>query len=147
MCRAEAQSVWSRAAEFQAAGAARLVCVVKEDIDNQVEEFREFWGGDVYHDEYADFYKALGGGKEHRPHSLSSFLAAMMNPFSRDPMKENVKKFSGTKGNLTGEGFIAGGCYVIRTDGKAQYAFLEQNMGDHAPVDEVIAAVAMAAAS
>lgn len=145
MCRAEAQNVWARSAEFQAAGASRLVCLVKEDIDTQVDEFREFWPGEIYLDEHSDFYKALGGGKEHRPHSLASFLAAMMNPFSSDKSKGNVKKFSSVKGNLTGEGFVAGGCFVIRRDGKAQYTFLEQNLGDHAPVDEVLMAVTAAA--
>eukprot|EP01051_Picozoa_sp_SAG22_P026356 SAG22_NODE_8274_length_668_cov_0.975395_2_plen_56_part_00 len=33
-----------------------------------------------------------------------------------------------------------GGLYVVDKDGEVQYTFVEENFGDHAPVDQVMAA-------
>jgi hypothetical protein len=89
------------------------------------------------------FYSALGGGKENRTFSLMGFIAMMANPFQTTVIKTavNDSRAKGIDGNLTGEGFINGGVYVIRQDGKAAYAYPEESMGDWVPVDEVIEGV------
>mmetsp|Transcript_13643 Transcript_13643/g.39826 ORF Transcript_13643/g.39826 Transcript_13643/m.39826 type:complete len:139 (+) Transcript_13643:214-630(+) len=136
---------------MRAAGATRIVALVKEEVDDQVQQFKDgFWGGEVFVDETKAFYCALGGGKEHKPFSgLSAFLAMILNPFSKSPTKASLQraKTKGIQGNLTGEGFIAGGTYVMRPDGSSTYAFLEENMGDHPPMDDVLHATKEAAAS
>eukprot|EP00929_Paragymnodinium_shiwhaense_P011845 TRINITY_DN11817_c0_g1_i1.p1 TRINITY_DN11817_c0_g1~~TRINITY_DN11817_c0_g1_i1.p1 ORF type:complete len:187 (+),score=54.16 TRINITY_DN11817_c0_g1_i1:301-861(+) len=127
------------------AGASRVVALVKENIGTEVADFRkDFWSEEVYMDEAKKFYVAIGGGKENKPFSgLAAFLAMLANPFTKSRTKKNLEtaKKAGVAGNLNGEGFVAGGVYVIRQDGKAAYAFTEEDMGDRAPVEDVIAAV------
>lgn len=134
--------------EMKSAGAARVVAVVKEDIGTEVADFREkFWSGEVLMDPQKKFYVALGGGKENKTYSLMAFLAMIANPFSSSPIKAALSdaKKKGIDGNITGEGFINGGVYVIRQDGKAAYAYPEERMGDWVPVDEVVEGVKAAA--
>jgi hypothetical protein len=147
MCRLEAQEGWAQADAFKAAGATRVVCLVKENIGTEVAEFQEkFWGGDVCLDSKKEFYTALGGGKPHKPFSgLAAFLAFLANPFSKNPTKANLKRANGTEQNLTGEGFVAGGWYVIAPDGSAAFSYLEANMGDRPAFADITAAVSTAA--
>eukprot|EP00746_Dinoflagellata_sp_MGD_P033206 gnl/MRDRNA2_/MRDRNA2_179194_c0_seq1.p2 gnl/MRDRNA2_/MRDRNA2_179194_c0~~gnl/MRDRNA2_/MRDRNA2_179194_c0_seq1.p2 ORF type:complete len:125 (-),score=26.77 gnl/MRDRNA2_/MRDRNA2_179194_c0_seq1:182-556(-) len=65
------------------------------------------------------------------------------NPFKKTRVKASLARAGnkGIEGNLTGEGLITGGVYVVRQDGKAGYRFLEEDHGDHAPVDDVIEGV------
>merc|ERR1719409_2373093 len=95
-------------------------------------------------DDQKKFYYALGGGQEHKPYGgLASFLAALANPWSKNRFKRHGAQASkaGVEQNFTGEGFVAGGVYVMRPDGKASYAFLEEDLGDRAPIEDVIQAV------
>mmetsp|Transcript_90077 Transcript_90077/g.226688 ORF Transcript_90077/g.226688 Transcript_90077/m.226688 type:complete len:105 (-) Transcript_90077:191-505(-) len=93
------------------------------------------------------FYKALGGGKEHKPCSgLMALVSIMANPFSKSRMRANLMAVKSAQ-NTTGEGYIAGGVYVIGPDGKATYSFSEEELGDKAPIPDVIAAVHAAAAA
>lgn len=130
---------------MKAAGASRVVVVVKEDIDKEVQIFREgYWSGEVHLDEEKRFFLALGGGAEHKPYSgTAAFLAMLMNPFSKARVKASLAdaKQRGVTNNYTGEGYINGGVYVIRQDGQASYSFLEEDTGDRAPVEDVIEAV------
>eukprot|EP00930_Biecheleria_cincta_P098657 TRINITY_DN90312_c0_g1_i1.p1 TRINITY_DN90312_c0_g1~~TRINITY_DN90312_c0_g1_i1.p1 ORF type:complete len:151 (+),score=25.29 TRINITY_DN90312_c0_g1_i1:184-636(+) len=147
MCREEALKAASHLEEFKAAGATRVVAVVKEDIGTEVQDFRSgFWPGEVFLDTEQAFYKALGGGSFHQPYGLAGFLALLVNPFSASRTKANLQRTKETKidGNLTGEGFIAGGCFVLRPDGSPGYSFLEEELGDHAPVQDILAALAQA---
>lgn len=149
MCREEAKIAFSRIADMKAAGATRIVCLVKEDVGTEVADFQaEFWPGEVLLDVDQSFYAALGGGKPWQPYSLAAFLAMVANPFSRSRSKANMarSKRSGIKNNMTGEGFVAGGCYVLRADGVPTYSFLEKEIGDHAPLDDVISSVREAVA-
>ncbi|CAE7478939.1 Prxl2a, partial [Symbiodinium sp. KB8] len=128
----EAKEAASHMDEFKAAGATRVVALVKEDLENEVKEFREgFWPGEVLMDSEHKFYKALGGGETHQPLGLLSFLGMMLNPFSSSKTKANIKNTT-TPGNMKGEGFIAGGCYVLNKDGTPAFSHLEENLGDHA---------------
>lgn len=128
-----------------AAGASRVVCLVKEDVGTEVADFRSgYWDQEVFVDVDRRFYLALGGGKEHKSFgSLAAFLAFVANPFSKQRTKSHLAEAKQRRvaGNMTGEGFVQGGVYVVRQDGKAAYAFLEEDMGDHAPVEDVIEAV------
>jgi hypothetical protein len=133
-----------RIADMKSAGAARVVALVLEDIENEVADFRAgFWPEEVFLDEEKQFYLALGGGQENRTYSLAGFVYMMLNPFYRTRIKDEVNTAleKGIEGNLTGEGFINGGVYVIRPDGKPSYASPEENMGDWASLDEVIEGV------
>eukprot|EP00931_Biecheleriopsis_adriatica_P045115 TRINITY_DN25858_c0_g1_i1.p1 TRINITY_DN25858_c0_g1~~TRINITY_DN25858_c0_g1_i1.p1 ORF type:complete len:152 (-),score=44.13 TRINITY_DN25858_c0_g1_i1:57-512(-) len=144
MCREEATKASAHFAEFRAAGATRIVAILKEDLKDEVHEFREqFWKEEVMLDEKQAFYKALGGGDVHKTHTTCSFLCMMLNPFNKHKTKKNIKRssVSGVQGNLSGEGFIQGGCYVLRSDGTAAFSFLEDSIGDHAEVSDIIAAL------
>mmetsp|Transcript_11764 Transcript_11764/g.34973 ORF Transcript_11764/g.34973 Transcript_11764/m.34973 type:complete len:142 (-) Transcript_11764:132-557(-) len=131
---------------MRAAGARRIVALVKEDVGTEVEDFRrDWWREEVLLDEPLQFYKALGGGACHQPMGLAGFLVMMLNPFSASRTKEHAKavKAKGVAGNFVGEGFVTGGVYVMRPDGTAAYSFLEEEIGDHAPIEDVIRAVEM----
>ena len=46
----------------------------------------------------------------------------------------------GASSNLTGEGFVTGGLYVVRSNGVAELSFSEANLGDTTLVSEVLEA-------
>ena len=89
-------------------------------------------------DERRAFYDALGGGRPNR-NTLASFLAKMLNPWSRP--KKNVKRSEGSKGNLVGEGLVHGGVYVVQAGGTPFYGHAEVELGDHPPTEELLAAL------
>ena len=70
---------------------------------------------------------------------MASFLAKMLNPFSR--LKKNIKRSEGTKGNLVGEGLVHGGVYVVPPGGKPFYAHAEVELGDHPPTEDLLNAL------
>ena len=37
-----------------------------------------------------------------------------------------------------GEGLIHGGLFVVNTDGGVAYSFKEKELGDHAPIEDVL---------
>mmetsp|Transcript_80007 Transcript_80007/g.224571 ORF Transcript_80007/g.224571 Transcript_80007/m.224571 type:complete len:155 (-) Transcript_80007:192-656(-) len=149
MCRAEALEACQNAGEFRAAGASRIVALVKEDVGTEVEEFKKgFWTEEVFQDRSQAFYVALGGGQPHKPFcGIAAFLAMLANPFSKSKTKENIAKAKGVKQNMTGEGFVAGGVYVLGADGAPTYSLLEEELGNRAPIPDVVAGVKAAAAS
>lgn len=141
MCRDEALELNKNIDDLKRAGATRVVCLLKENLPEQVEEFRkDFWPGELFLDEAKGFYKALGGGKIRKQFDTASFVTTLANPFSNDPVKANIKN-SKSKGNLTGEGYIHGGLYVVRSTGVAELGFLEENLGDVCPIDRIKDAV------
>mmetsp|Transcript_43439 Transcript_43439/g.131341 ORF Transcript_43439/g.131341 Transcript_43439/m.131341 type:complete len:157 (-) Transcript_43439:7-477(-) len=148
MCRREARAASDKADVFRAAGAARVVALVKEDLGKEVAEFKaDFWKEEVMKDTDLAFYHALGGGQAHKPFkSGCAFIAAMLNPFNKTRTKQNVKASKGVPQNMIGEGLVAGGTYVLRADGVPAYSFAEQELGDSAPLEDVVAAVKSAAA-
>lgn len=131
--------------DFKAAGASRVVALVKETVGTEVEEFhKNFWPGEILVDKEIQFYKALGGGEPHKPFSgVCAFLAMLANPWSTSRTKQHLQKMKekGVANNMVGEGFVTGGCYVIRPDGTPAFSFLEEEIGDHAEVTQIIAAL------
>lgn len=145
MCRLELQKAAAQIAEMKAAGASRVVALVKEDVGTEVADLKEgFWPEELFLDQDQSFYRALGGGEVHKPFGLTSFMAMLANPFSKARTKAAIAEAKPVKANLIGEGFVQGGVYVIRPDGKAEYAFLEAELGDRAPLENVIEAVRQA---
>mmetsp|Transcript_27255 Transcript_27255/g.78417 ORF Transcript_27255/g.78417 Transcript_27255/m.78417 type:complete len:163 (-) Transcript_27255:263-751(-) len=147
MCRAEALEACENAGEFRAAGASRVVALVKEDVGTEIADFKKgFWKEEVFMDERQAFYRALGGGQPHKPFSgLTAFLAMLANPFSKNKTKDNIAKAKGVQQNMTGEGFVAGGVYVLGRDGVPTYSFLEEDLGNRAAIKDVINGVKAAA--
>ncbi|CAK9008069.1 unnamed protein product [Durusdinium trenchii] len=144
MCREEAKEAAARFDDYKAAGATRVVALVKEDLEKEVEEFqRDYWTGEVLMDKENNFYKALGGGDVWQPVGILGFLAVMLNPWSTSKLKANIKRNQAKKvpGNMVGEGFIAGGCYVLNKSGDPVFSHLEENFGDHAKPEDVIQAL------
>ncbi|KAH8047861.1 prostaglandin-F synthase [Aureococcus anophagefferens] len=114
---------------FEALG-VKMSAVVKEDLPGEdgkpgeIAAFREgFWPDlPVYMDERLAFYEAIAGAA-------------------------NTKRVPKTvEGNLTGEGFVHGGCYVVRgKTGDVVLAHHEAEIGDHPAKGELLAACRKAA--
>jgi hypothetical protein len=122
-----------------------MIAVVKEDLDTQVKDFRDgYWSEEVFLDSDMEFFKALGGGEVRQPFtSKFQLIKTILNPWTQNRARSNFKR-AGEKGIenvLGGDGLIFGGVYVVRPDGKASYVFVEEQFGDHAPVEDVIEAV------
>ena len=102
-----------------------MAAVVKEDLPGkdgqpgEVAAFREgFWPGlPVFLDEERAFYDALGGGAANATGGVLAFLAKLANPWNR--LKKNARRAGNTQGNMVGEGFVHGGCYVVRAGAAA----------------------------
>lgn len=154
MCRAEAQRVYARKGEIEAAGAS-LQAIVKEDLPaaepggkGEVAAFREgFWpDAPIYMNPGLEWYAALHGGGQKKT-SMAALLAKALNPFSK--LYKNLRRAHGVSGNTIGEGFIHGGVFVVRK-GAAKgepsvYAYAEGEIGDGAPTDTLVQAAKRAA--
>mmetsp|Transcript_11774 Transcript_11774/g.37470 ORF Transcript_11774/g.37470 Transcript_11774/m.37470 type:complete len:150 (-) Transcript_11774:137-586(-) len=149
MCRAEAQRVYARKGELEAAG-VRLQAIVKEEIGSEVSEFREgFWPeAPIFMNPGLEWYSALHGGSQKKS-SIASFLAKVLNPFSQ--LNKNLKRSKGVEGNMVGEGFIHGGVFVVRRGAPrgeaAVFAHAEAELGDGPPSDALVAAAKKAASA
>lgn len=143
MCRAEADSLYQQRASLPPT--VRLVCIVKEDLDGEVEDFvREVWpDGEVFLDEKMAFFSALGGGSVSR-RSLMALLWGFVNPFAN--LRRDWKRSEFVKHhNLKGDGANMGGLYVVREGGALEWAHREADFGDAAPLDRVLEAARAAA--
>eukprot|EP00878_Enallax_costatus_P017368 GHUV01018241.1.p1 GENE.GHUV01018241.1~~GHUV01018241.1.p1 ORF type:complete len:174 (+),score=25.14 GHUV01018241.1:166-687(+) len=77
LCRDEAKKLWKQHDTLEAAG-LRVVCVVHEWIDREVNAFvPAYWGGEIYHDVGKAFYRTFGHGQVRIASSLS-----LLNPFN-----------------------------------------------------------------
>lgn len=139
MCREQARGVagaWERAVAERAVdqtgtpgrGAPRLVAIVPESVDNEdgsneVEDFREFFLGEVFTDPYNSLFKALGDRQ---------YTDGM---FSREAGLWQVQRMAGTMGegnkilgNFNGRADVAlkfGGCAVVDDSGEIRYVHRE----------------------
>jgi len=143
LCRAEADRLYKRRDEL---GSARLVCIVKEDVEDEVAAFeQDAWkGGEIFLDKDLSFFKALGGG-EYDQRSLIGFLFKMVLPGTQ--LKKNLKNGEGYSNNFKGEGLIVGGLYVLRKGGAIEFSHREEEIGTHASPDDVITAAKRAIAA
>lgn len=107
----------------------KLVAVVKENLDTEVEDFREFIKGDIYLDEAKHFY-----GPKIRKGGFMSLLSPSL-----------ISKLNAIKlpNNLKGEGWIMGGVLVLGSgDQGILFEHLEAKVGDRCDIDKVMEAVA-----
>lgn len=144
-CRAQAQDLWARRAELEAAGVG-LAVVVNQTLPGELEDFADkFWPGDVYLDPSRAFYRALGQGEVRRA-GVAGALLSLLNPFSR--VSRNMRQ-AGARvkdWNMKGDGLTLGGVLLV-TRGGVPFAFQERAFGDAPGVDEVVAAAARAGTS
>lgn len=146
MCREEATELEAKTPELEALG-VRVVCVLKENIPEEVEAFRRCcWHGELFLDEQMNFYKALYGG-QYRQVSFLSFFGQVFNCGSKFWANNKRAKAKGDfQGNLKGEGRITGGMFVVQQGGSIVYSFQEEIIGDHAPLPDVMKACMQATA-
>ena len=126
MCREEASWLSSEASQL---GTVKLHAIVKENLGTQVEEYREFFSGDIHLDEAKDFY-----GPKIRKGGVTSLL---------NPSLISKLKSSKVSSNLKGEGWIMGGVLVVGPgDQGILYEHLEAKVGDRCDIKKVMEAVA-----
>eukprot|EP00667_Euglena_gracilis_P008981 EG_transcript_9103 len=137
LCREEAAKLNEKKAQLEELG-VRLVAIVKENLPDEVADFEHYWSSEILWDPDLGFFKAIGGGAVYK-HSVVAFLLKLLSPF-HPALRANVRRATaaGFTGNFVGEGLIAGGLYVLHPGGGLQYAFLEAELGDHAPLQEVV---------
>jgi len=129
LCREEAQKLSSLLPILNAKN-IRLIGVVHEELG--AAEFAEkFFVGPIYLDSDRSFFKALGN----RWLGLTGF-------FKIDVWKNIFRaKQIGIEGNMKGEGRLLGGLLVIGPgDQGVIFEHREQVWGDHANLDDVLAA-------
>lgn len=79
-----------------------LLAVVKENVGEEVKNFRPYFNGDIYLDRQRRFF-----GPRERKMGLSGFLRSGV-------WKSGYRAFmNGFLGNFYGEGFVLGGVFVI----------------------------------
>lgn len=130
MCREEAAELSSLKPQLEELGVP-LYAVVKEDVGTEVQNFRPYFKGEIFLDEKRRFY-----GPRERKMGLLAFLrvGVWMN---------GLRAFKkGFMGNVSGEGFVLGGVFVI---GRGQQGILlehrEIEFGDKVNIEDVIQAV------
>lgn len=129
MCREEAAELSSLKPQLDQLGVP-LYAVVKENIESEVHDFKQFFSGDIFLDEKRRFYgpgqRKMGGLGIVRLGVWVNFLRAWR---------------SGHSGNVKGEGFILGGAFVI---GAGQQGILlehrEKEFGDKVNITSVLEA-------
>jgi len=126
LCREEA--VWL-SSEASRLGNVKLCAVVKEDLENELADFKPFLsGGELYLDEEKNFYDPAGRTSGYG--SLFSFS-----------LLAKIRKIT-VAGNMKGEGFILGGVIVVGPgDQGLIFEHLEKTVGDRVDVKDVMEAV------
>lgn len=116
--------------------APRLVAVVDEttSVDGFLEAFQDQGGEtETYLDGERRFKTALG--------DRWLGLQGMLYPSVWKNGKRATAKYPDLAGDLKGEGRRLGGLLVVDKKGEVRYSYLEKVFGDHAPMEEVLAAV------
>ncbi|CAN0374720.1 unnamed protein product, partial [Ascophyllum nodosum] len=131
LCREHALDLSEKQAEFAAKG-VKLVGVVHEKLG--VEEFSTgfFKNGELYFDEEKAFFNSLGMRWEGQ--------SALLKP----SVIRNIARVQtrGVKGNFEGEGKLLGGLLVVGTgDSGVKFEHKEAVFGDHAKMEDIMAAV------
>lgn len=134
----------ARRADMKQAGASRIVCLVKENLGDEVNHFRQnYWSGEVFLDSELQFFKTIGGGALWNS-AFGALVGMLQSPISS--FFANINNFltfhrSRAIMNFRGEGLIGGGCIVLDAKGSVVYSFLEKIPGEQPPLEEVISAV------
>lgn len=130
MCREEATEISSLKAQLDELGVP-LYAVVKENINEEIQNFQPFFKGEIFLDVEKRFY-----GPVQRTMGLSGMLrVGVLRNFWRAWRK-------GFSGNTDGEGFILGGVFVLGAgDQGILLEHREKEFGDAVDINLVSAAV------
>uniref|UniRef100_A0A8C4ZC91 Peroxiredoxin-like 2A n=1 Tax=Gadus morhua TaxID=8049 RepID=A0A8C4ZC91_GADMO len=130
LCRRQSRDLSSLKSQLDQLGVP-LYAVVKEDVGTEVLNFQPFFNGDIFLDAKRRFY-----GPRERSMGLLAFLRVGV-------WTNGLRAFrNGFIGNVSGEGFILGGVYVLGPG--EQGVILEHReieFGDKVNVLEVLNAV------
>lgn len=132
MCREEARGLASLKPQLDAAG-VRMLAVVHENKEPQIEEFRNFYvGGEIFLDREKRFY----GPKER-------WLPIWHGVLRWDTYANAYRaKHNGVQGNMKGEGRLLGGVFMFNSGEKGvAFEHYERSWGDHANLDHVRQAI------
>jgi len=127
MCREEAAELSKLKPQFNT---IPLYAVVHEVLDNEVDEFKKYFDGEVFLDGERKFY----GPRERWQGVISGLVKPTVWGNIRRARRGNYE------GNMKGEGRLLGGVFVIG-NGEVLYDHQEKAFGDHANLDDVLAAV------
>jgi len=121
----------------------RLVAVVRENHDGEIDGFAKFWPHDIVFDLDSMLYKALFDGILRTTSGLK-LAADVVQPCS--PIIQNwVKAKGGDVGddyNFKGDGFTHGGLFVMAARGhKLLYAYTQDRIGDAPDPERVIESI------
>ncbi len=118
----------------------QAVCVLPEDYKGEPADFApEFWDRDLFLDESLALFAAAGGGRVRR-----GGLLDLLNPCSHF-WRETVPRAkraaaAGVKGNQKGaQKTLKGGLLLLTPTGEIAYRFTEEEFGDHADPQDVLA--------
>jgi len=135
MCREEASELASLIPRLQQEGAhvPRLIAICHEAFGSQYFRARYWPGGEVYLDKNRTCFKAIGDMY------LSTVSGLLSGGFWKNVSRAKGKNF---KGNLKGEGRYLGGVVLVGPGSQGViYQYNEKVFGDHAPLEEVYAAL------
>eukprot|EP01122_Echinamoeba_exundans_P004304 TRINITY_DN14321_c0_g1_i1.p1 TRINITY_DN14321_c0_g1~~TRINITY_DN14321_c0_g1_i1.p1 ORF type:complete len:111 (+),score=27.87 TRINITY_DN14321_c0_g1_i1:438-770(+) len=90
------------------------------------------WKIELYVDTALSAYKAF---------DLHRGLLATLSPSGLFSMLKAKSKFGLEVGNVEGDATQQGGTFIIGPGDTIQYSYANNNPGDHAPIDDVIAAL------
>lgn len=127
---------------IEAAG-VQAVCVLPEDFQGEPADFApEYWDRDLFLDESLALFAAAGGGRVRR-----GSLLDLLNPRSHfwRVTAAAVKRAAaaGVKGNQKGglaQKTLKGGLLLLTPAGEVAYRFTEEEFGDRADPQDVLAA-------
>jgi hypothetical protein len=144
LCRAEAHLLHSQKNKFDLMN-VHLVAVVKENVGKELVEFQQLvWPhADIVVDSSKAFSKTVFTNGNPK-HSLCRLLGNLLVPCSKGGKAIRTNSALawqlGLPGNLRGEGLFKGGLLVAHRGGMIEYAFAEEELGERAPIEDVLAA-------
>ena len=124
---------------IEAAG-VRAVCVLAEDFEGEPAGFApEFWDRELFLDESLALFAAAGGGRVRR-----GGLLDLLNPrshFWRETVPKGKRAAAAdVKGNQKGRmKTLKGGLLLLTPTGEIAYRFTEEEFGDRADPQDVLA--------
>jgi peroxiredoxin len=121
--------------ELKAAGTE--IAIIGSGAPNFARGFRERMQVDVplYSDESLSAFRA------------ASFKRGWATIFDPRVLKSIAAAFRFRQRRTMGDATQQGGTLIIRSDGEVAYHFVSRYVGDHAPVDEIVARARQAAAA
>lgn len=145
MCRDEANRL-SEAFVREGSPSVRLIAVLHEAEDEEVEGFAKWWPHELLLDSEMQLYSLLFGRELCRS-TVAGFLLQLANPWSA--LNQNMDRGKtgkiGDDWNLNGDGMVHGGLMVVAPHGSGLvYKFSEETLGDAAPIEKVLTAAAEA---